>query len=80
MPSARDELTRLVKLLVDEPEEVQVFEEPDGDEIVFFVEVAEEDLGKVIGRQGRTARALRALLSERGVRDGERYDLEIVDD
>ncbi len=78
--STKDELTRLIKLLVDEPDEVEVFEEPDGDEIVFFVEVAEEDLGKVIGRQGRTARALRSLLAARAERDGELYDLEIVDD
>ncbi|MGB5514461.1 MAG: KH domain-containing protein, partial [Thermoanaerobaculia bacterium] len=42
-------------------------------------QVAPEDLGKVIGRQGRTARALRSLLAARGSRDGERYELEIIE-
>ncbi len=78
--SVHDSLTRLVELLVDEPEEVVIDEIPGRDSILFELEVAAEDLGKVIGRQGRTIRALRALLAARGTKDGERYELEVVED
>ncbi|MCH9650376.1 MAG: KH domain-containing protein [Deltaproteobacteria bacterium] len=68
--------------LVDEPEEVLVEEFPlrrsRGDS-VFEIEVAPEDAGKVIGRQGRTIRALRNLLELRGVKDDRRYELELID-
>lgn len=77
--SVHDSLTRLVELLVDEPEEVVIDEIPGRDSILFELEVAAEDLGKVIGRQGRTIRALRALLAARGTKDGERYELEVVE-
>jgi predicted RNA-binding protein YlqC (UPF0109 family) len=46
---------------------------------VIELEVAENDVGKVIGRQGRTARALRALLSAAGHRARKRYTLEIIE-
>ena len=79
MSSTREELGRLVKLLVDEPGQVEIEEERNGETTTFRLTVAEEDLGKVIGRQGRTARALRSLLDSRGAADGERYEFEIVD-
>lgn len=66
----------IAKALVDAPGEVFV-EQVDGD--VIELEVAESDVGKVIGRQGRTARALRALLSAAGVRAHKRYTLEIIE-
>jgi predicted RNA-binding protein YlqC (UPF0109 family) len=62
--------------LVDAPEQV-VVEQLDGD--VIELEVAESDMGKVIGRQGRTVRAMRALLSAAGVRAHQRYTLEVVE-
>lgn len=75
------ELARLVKLLVDEPEHVALTEARDADGSTSFrVQVGSDDLGKVIGRQGRIARALRSLLAERAARDGERYELEILED
>lgn len=76
-PRLRDELTRLIGFLVDYPDEVEVWENRDRRGIRFEVHVAPEDLGKVIGRQGRTARALRTLLEVRGEQDGHRYALEI---
>ena len=76
---ARDELLKVVRLIVDEPEAVAVSERAHGRTTVFELEVAPEDLGKVIGRQGRTARAFRSLLMTRGVQDGCRYELEILD-
>jgi len=66
----------IAKSLVDAPDEVFV-EKFDDD--VIELEVAESDVGKVIGRQGRTARALRALLSAAGHRARKRYTLEIVE-
>jgi len=76
----RDHLTHVVQLIVDEPEEVEVDEYPEGRTTHFELHVATDDLGKVIGRQGRTARAFRSLLTARGAHDGCRYELEILDD
>jgi predicted RNA-binding protein YlqC (UPF0109 family) len=66
----------IAKELVDSKDEVFV-EKFDDD--VIELEVAENDVGKVIGRQGRTARALRALLSAAGLRARKRYQLEIIE-
>ena len=53
--------------------------EPAGDETVIELEVAESDLGKVIGRSGRVARALRNILSAAGSKLDKRYALEIIE-
>jgi predicted RNA-binding protein YlqC (UPF0109 family) len=66
----------IAKSLVDSPDEVFVEKFDDG---VIELEVAESDVGKVIGRQGRTARALRALLGAAGHRAHKRYQLEIIE-
>ncbi len=66
----------IVKSLVDAPEAVSV-EQVEGD--VLELTVAPNEVGKVIGRQGRTARALRTLLSAAGVRAHKRYTLEILE-
>ncbi|MEM7051830.1 MAG: KH domain-containing protein [Acidobacteriota bacterium] len=80
MPELRESLAELVRLMVDYPDEVEVDQFMDGDETVFELFVAQDDLGKVIGRKGRTARALRTLLDARGALEDRLYDLEIVDD
>ncbi len=72
-----DRLTRIISLLVDTPSEVRVAARRNRSVTVFEVQVEPDDLGQLIGRQGRTARALRALLDVRGARDGRRYGLEI---
>lgn len=69
-------LERIAKSLVDAPEEVFVELFDDG---VIELEVAESDVGKIIGRQGRTARALRSLLGAVGHRAQKRYSLEIIE-
>jgi len=66
----------IVKSLVDAPEAVSV-EQVEGD--VLELTVAPNEVGKVIGRQGRTARALRTLLSAAGIRAHKRYSLEILE-
>jgi uncharacterized protein len=58
--------------------EVREYDEDD-ETVVLELSVAEEDRGKVIGRQGRTAKALRAIMKAGGVKDGKRILVEIVD-
>lgn len=66
--------------MVDRPDQVEVREfEEDEDTIVLELTVAEEDRGKVIGRQGRTAKALRGIMKAGGIKDGKRVLVEIVD-
>jgi predicted RNA-binding protein YlqC (UPF0109 family) len=69
----------LAKSLVDSPEEVKVQTFEREQATVIELEVAHADLGKVIGRQGRTARAIRTLLSAAGQKTRRRYVLDIVD-
>jgi uncharacterized protein len=69
----------IAKALVDAPGEVFIDEYEDGDEMVIELEVAEADLGKVIGRSGRVARALRTVLSAAGSKQNKRYALEIIE-
>jgi predicted RNA-binding protein YlqC (UPF0109 family) len=76
-----DELVaELARRLVDDPSEVRVetYEEDDGTLVIELI-VAEDDVGKVIGRQGRLARALRTIVRAGGVAAGRRLALEIVD-
>jgi predicted RNA-binding protein YlqC (UPF0109 family) len=67
---------KIAKWIVDAPDQVFV-DHLEGD--VIELEVAEADVGKVIGRQGRNVRALRTLLSAAGVRARKRYTLEVID-
>ena len=68
----------LARRLVDEPDAVRVETEEREDAIVFRLHVAPDDVGKVIGRQGRMARALRSIVRAAGARAEERYVLEIA--
>lgn len=67
----------IAKSLVDRPEEVRVSLEEKGDVTVLHLSVAKEDLGKIIGRQGRTARALRTLVNAASAKQERRCILEI---
>ena len=69
----------LAKSLVDDKEAVSLRSLDRRDAIVLELEVAQADLGKVIGRQGRTARAIRTLLAAAASRSRRRYLLEILD-
>ena len=77
MADPAGDLLRVVRHLVDHPEAVRVDEGRRGRMRVLEVVVAPEDMGSVIGRNGRTAQALRTLLRARGDRMGESYDLRI---
>jgi predicted RNA-binding protein YlqC (UPF0109 family) len=69
----------VAKRLVDNPEQVQVTETEGERTIVIELKVAPSDLGKVIGKQGRTAKALRTLLSAAATKMGKRAVLEIIE-
>jgi uncharacterized protein len=69
----------LARQLVDEPDAVSVESEEREDAVVLRLRVAPDDVGKVIGRQGRIARALRSVVRAAGARADRRYLLEIVD-
>ena len=69
-------LELIAKSLVDAPDDVFVEQFDDG---VIELEVAENDVGKVIGRQGRTARAIRTLLNAAAQKSRRRYSLDILD-
>ena len=84
MPSAyagdvRKLAQEVAKALVDHPEEVEVDAEQEGDTLVLELNVAEDDLGRVIGKSGRTARALRTLLSAAAAKTHKRCSLEILE-
>jgi uncharacterized protein len=68
----------LARGLVDKPEEVRVVRAERDGNVVLELHVAPEDVGKVIGRQGRIARALRTIVRASGARSNERALLEIV--
>ncbi|MBE0429251.1 MAG: KH domain-containing protein [Thermoleophilia bacterium] len=75
----RELLEYLAKALVDHPEEVQVQETETDTTVVLELTVAKEDIGKVIGKQGRIARALRTIVKASAVKNGKRAIVEIVD-
>lgn len=76
--AARELVEYVAKSLVDQPDEVRVEEIRDRDSVVLELHVAEDDMGKVIGRNGSVAKALRTLLKVTATRDGEPVSLEIV--
>ncbi len=69
----------IAQALVDKPDEVEVSEVEGNQTSVLELKVAKEDLGKVIGKQGRTARAMRTILSAASAKVKKRTVLEIVE-
>lgn len=69
----------LAKSLVDHPDEVRIRTRERDQQTVIELEVDPSDLGKVIGRQGRTARAIRTVLAAAGQKSRRRYTLDILD-
>lgn len=78
-PDLRGLIEEIVKSLVDAPGEVSVEAVEEGDAMVLELRVAEGDVGKVIGKQGRTARSFRTLLGAAGMKLDRRYELEILE-
>lgn len=77
---AAEDLTSVVRLLVDEPRAVSITAGEGAGAVRLDLSVAPGDRGKVIGRRGRTIEALRALVDTRGEREGRSYAVEVLDD
>jgi uncharacterized protein len=78
-PNIKEWVESLVRDLVDHPDAVSVSSFEDEGVLVYEVTVDPSELGRVIGRQGRTVQALRTLLEAAGARHGGYYELEIVE-
>jgi predicted RNA-binding protein YlqC (UPF0109 family) len=72
-------MAHLAKALVDEPNEVEAEAFDEGSQIVVELVVAEVEVGKIIGRQGRMARSLRTIMNAAALKTRKRYQLEIVE-
>ena len=75
----KDLISEIVRALVDQPEEVSVSEIEGGQTVILELRVAKSDFGKVIGRHGRTAQAIRTILSAASGKAKKRFVLEIVE-
>lgn len=75
----RDLIVHIAQSLVDYPEEVEVTQVEGSQTSVLELKVAKDDLGKVIGKQGRTARAIRTILSAASAKVKKRTVLEIIE-
>jgi predicted RNA-binding protein YlqC (UPF0109 family) len=71
-------LLRIVVALIDEPNEVHITSKTTGSGIMFQITVAQTDVGKIIGKNGRTAGSIRTLLCAMGVTAKKRYELDIA--
>jgi hypothetical protein len=79
MSEIKELLEEIARALVDKPEEVQVSEVAGEQTTVLELRVAQDDLGKVIGRQGRTARAIRTILGAAGMKLRKHFVMEILE-
>ncbi len=69
----------IAKQLVDQPDQVVIEEELSSDKLLLKLKVAQPDIGKVIGKKGRTAFALRTLVAAVGKKQGKKVTLEVLD-
>jgi predicted RNA-binding protein YlqC (UPF0109 family) len=76
----KEAVERMVKALVGNPDDVDVSETTDGKNVRIELRVAESDMGRIIGREGRTVKAIRSLLYIAGQKQGKRFMLDLVED
>ena len=69
----------IAKRLVDDPEKVSISEREEEGEVVIELRCAQEDMGKVIGKQGRIAKAIRTIVKSAAIKTGKRVNVEIID-
>ena len=77
--SMKELITFMAQALVDNPDQVDVQEIEGEQSSVIELRVAREDLGKVIGKQGRTAQGIRTIITAAGMKEKRRYNLEILE-
>ena len=78
-PAAADLLRHVVTTIVEHPDDVTIDASEDDDTVRFDVRVGDGDMGRVIGKRGRTAHAIRALVRAAAAKDGTSVDVEFVD-
>jgi uncharacterized protein len=76
----KEAVERILKSLAGEPDQVEVNEVSDGRNVRIEVRVASPDMGRVIGREGRTVKAIRSILFIAGQKQGKRFQLDLVED
>lgn len=76
----KEAVERIVRSLVGDPDAVEVNEIADGKNVRIEVRVAEGDMGRIIGREGRTVKAIRSILFVAGQRHNRRFQLDLVED
>lgn len=76
----KEAVERIIKSLVGEPDAVEVVENADGKNVRIEVRVADTDMGRVIGREGRTVKAIRSILFVAGQKHNRRFQLDLVED
>jgi hypothetical protein len=76
---AKDLLELMTKALVDKPDSVEVTESEEDGETVLEIHVDPEDVGKIVGREGRTVRALRTIMDAAGRKFGRQFGVEVVE-
>jgi predicted RNA-binding protein YlqC (UPF0109 family) len=79
MTEIKDLITNILKSLVDNPDKVEVKEVAGDKSIIYELRVGEGDLGKIIGKKGRTAQAIRTVVSAAAMKIGKRTVLEILE-
>lgn len=77
--SSRDTLEFIVSFLVDNPDDIRIEEELQGETVIYDLFVHPDDVGKVIGRRGRTARSIRTVVKAAAVKENQNAIVEIVD-
>lgn len=76
----KEAVEKIVKALVAEPDNVDVVESGDNKNIRIQVRVGENDMGRLIGREGRTVKAIRSILFFAGQKQGKRFQLDLMED
>lgn len=78
--SMKEAVEKIIKSLVGEPDAVEVAEITDGKNVRIEVRCADSDMGRIIGREGRTVKAIRSILFVAGQKQGKRFHLDLVED
>ncbi len=76
----KEAVEKIVKALVGNPDDVDVTENVNGSNVRIQVRVGENDMGRLIGREGRTVKAIRCILYYAGQKQGKRFQLDLVED
>ena len=76
----KEAVETIVKALVGNPDVVEISEHSDGKVVKFGVRVAPDDFGRLIGREGRTIKAIRSILYFGGLKQGKRFHFDLIED